>query len=172
MSITSGGSPWTQSAAAASIAPSMQCAVRVRSTTRTGRQVSPFSSKFCPRSCRKRWIFCGESRRRSTANSARVRPRSSRRANLLLLIGLQLDRLRVQQCDAAAHEVGDHFGLAIAVGPGDARYAGAERVEQLAALALARGAERGAHQHLAPVFAVAHALDVAGLLEAVDDAGD
>src|SRR5579871_2221815 len=84
MSISSGGSPWIQKAHAASIAPSMQCAVRVRSTSRTERQVSPWSSKFCPSRYMKCWILRGESRRRSTANSARVRPRSSRRAKRFL----------------------------------------------------------------------------------------
>jgi hypothetical protein len=47
MSSSSGGSPFNHSAHAATIAPSMQCARRVRSTTRIELHVSPFGSKFC-----------------------------------------------------------------------------------------------------------------------------
>src|SRR5712691_1975342 len=84
MSRSSGGSPCTHSAQAASIAPSMQCARRRRSTSRTERQVWPPISKLAVSAWRKSWIFSGPERRLSTANSARVRPRSSRRAKRIL----------------------------------------------------------------------------------------
>src|SRR5207247_719605 len=47
ISRSSGGSPCIHIAHAASMAPSMQCALLVRRTARTGRQVSPPTSKFC-----------------------------------------------------------------------------------------------------------------------------
>src|SRR6266702_3047035 len=62
----------------------MQCARRRRSTSRTERQVWPPISKLAVSAWRKSWIFSGPERRLSTANSAGVRPRSSRRAKRVL----------------------------------------------------------------------------------------
>jgi hypothetical protein len=62
--------PSIRSAAAPNSAPSMQCAVRSRSTRRGERQVGPPGSLLYARSSRKRWILAGEVRRRNTAVSA------------------------------------------------------------------------------------------------------
>ncbi len=78
--MSSGGSPWTQSAAAASIAPSMQCARRWRSTSRTERTVSPPNSWLMGMAFTNAWILAGESSRLRIANSRGPRPRSRARA--------------------------------------------------------------------------------------------
>ena len=59
----SGGSPFAQSAAAATIAPSMQCARRWRSTSRTDSTVSPPISWLIGIAFRNAWIFAGVDRR-------------------------------------------------------------------------------------------------------------
>src|SRR5471032_1393259 len=68
------------------MAPSMHSARRWFNASRTDRQVSPPFSKFCGIASMKAWIFSGVLRRLRIANSAFVRPRSSRLAKRFFLI--------------------------------------------------------------------------------------
>src|SRR5215468_5682538 len=125
MSMTNGGSPWIQSALAATKAPSMQCARRCRSTSRTERIVSPSGSWLIGIALRKSWIFCGVSSGRRIANSCGVSPRSFRRAN--------------RRCLAAAmarYHTPDNRRRTIMTVPGMTTWAGGRR-PQLLALGLA-----------------------------------
>ena len=84
--MSSGRSPFTQSAAAATIAPSMQCARRCRSTSRTDNTVSPPISWLHGMAFKNAWILSGVVRRLSVAYSRGASPRSSRRAKRRLFM--------------------------------------------------------------------------------------